>query len=626
LLLGDRYRAIKPIGQGGFGKTFLAVDEYKPSKPYCVIKQFFPQAQGTNSAEKAAELFEQEAVRLDDLGKHPQIPELLAYFTQDRQQYLVQEFIDGKNIAQELEDRGRFSETDIRALLNDLLQVLQFVHERQVIHRDIKPANIIRRANGQLVLVDFGAAKYAAGTALFKTGTNIGSPEYLPPEQGRGKAVFASDLYSLGVTCIHLLTNVSPFELFDINEDVWVWRQYLADNPVSEELSRLLDKLIENAINRRYQSVEEVLLNLNSVETGNFTSVQPAPVPPHYPQPSFPDPQPATTSLGDKSPPTPPPLSQAWRCAHTLTGHTDCVYSVAFDPQRFANSLNGELLASGGMDYLTIKLWEPSSSKLIGTLFGHSNEVWSVVFSPDGNILASGSDDKTIKLWSPSTGKLIRILIGHSESVLSVAFSPDGKILASGSIDNTIKLWETSTGKVISTLKEHSRSVVSVTFSPDGETLASGSDDKTIKLWHHATGKLINTLTGHSKSVVSVAFSPDGEILASGSDDKTIKLWHPATGKLINTLTGHSKSVYAVAFAPQRSANSPDDEILASGSDDKTIKLWHPATGKLIDTLTGHSGPVYTVAFAPQSFANSPNGRILASGSMDKTIKIWRCD
>lgn len=173
LLLKERYRAIKLIGQGGFGRTFLAVDEDKPSKPRCAIKQFFPQAQGTNNSQKAAELFEQEAVRLDDLGKHPQIPELLAYFTQDERQYLVQEFIEGQNLAEALAAEGTFKETQIRSLLSSLLPVLDFIHSHNIIHRDIKPENIIRRHDGQVVLVDFGAAKFATGTALARTGTVI---------------------------------------------------------------------------------------------------------------------------------------------------------------------------------------------------------------------------------------------------------------------------------------------------------------------------------------------------------------------------------------------------------------------------------------------------------------------
>jgi serine/threonine protein kinase len=286
LLLKDRYYAIKPLGQGGFGRTFLAVDEDKPSKPRCVIKQFFPQAQGTSNVQKAAELFQQEAKRLDDLGQHPQIPDLLAHFDQDGRQYLVQEFIEGFTLAQELAAKGAFNETQIRQLLNDLLPLLEFVHDHEVIHRDIKPDNIIRRATpspplqrgpvveGQLVLVDFGAAKVVTAAALHQTGTAIGSPEYVAPEQARGRAVFASDIYSLGVTCVHLLTRMSPFDLYDIREDVWAWRQHLK-HPISDGLGRILDKMLETATNRRYQSAAEVLRDLQPQTTPPMAAAKP---------------------------------------------------------------------------------------------------------------------------------------------------------------------------------------------------------------------------------------------------------------------------------------------------------------------------------------------------------------
>ena len=265
LVLRQRYRAIKLIGQGGFGKTFQAVDEDKPSKPYCVIKQFFPSAQGTETLEKAAELFKEEAIRLDTLGRHPQIPELYAYFTgEDKRQYLVQEYIEGQNLERELKEDGPFNEAKIRHLLGEILPILEFIHSEQVIHRDIKPENIIRRkVDNKLVLVDFGASKFVTHLNRSVTGTVIGSAEYVAPEQGNGKAVNASDLYSLGVTCLYLLTGISPFELFDVGEHEWVWRQWLVDNRVSHELGSILDKLIEFGTKRRYQSVEEVLQAMN---------------------------------------------------------------------------------------------------------------------------------------------------------------------------------------------------------------------------------------------------------------------------------------------------------------------------------------------------------------------------
>jgi serine/threonine protein kinase len=247
-----------------------------------VIKQFFPQGQGTGGLQKAAELFAEEAKRLDELGNHPQIPELLAYFIhEDQRQYLVQEYIAGQNLEQELKSQGNFNQDKIRALLLDLLPVLDFIHQRQVIHRDIKPENIIRRAqDNKLVLVDFGAAKAVTPVNRSVTGTMIGSAEYVAPEQMNGKAVNASDLYSLGVTCLYLLTGISPFDLFDGGEHKWCWRDYLVNNSVNhsinDNLANVLDKLVSQGTKKRYQSVRQVIqdLSLKSEPIKHTTKIQ----------------------------------------------------------------------------------------------------------------------------------------------------------------------------------------------------------------------------------------------------------------------------------------------------------------------------------------------------------------
>ncbi|NEQ35621.1 MAG: SUMF1/EgtB/PvdO family nonheme iron enzyme [Okeania sp. SIO3I5] len=353
LVLRERYRALKIIGQGGFGITFQAVDEDKPSKPFCVIKQFFPQVQGTKSLEKAAELFDREAERLDSLGRHLQIPELFAYFTQDNRQYLVQEFIDGQNLQQELEESGAFDESQILELLKSLLPVLEFIHSQQVIHRDIKPENIIRRKNNNqfypmgapvqasispekinpvqasispekinpvqtsispennIILVDFGAAKYATMTALAVTGTVIGSAGYAAPEQAVGKATFSSDIYSLGVTCIHLLTGVEPFDLFDVSESDWVWRDYLKSR-VSDEVGKILDKMIVAATKKRFKNVGEIL----SFIQPKYQIKPRSAVPPQISQPSIIQ----FTSQPQKQFTSPPEISQSsMPCVFSLT-------------------------------------------------------------------------------------------------------------------------------------------------------------------------------------------------------------------------------------------------------------------------------------------------------------------
>ncbi|MBD2169451.1 GUN4 domain-containing protein [Calothrix membranacea FACHB-236] len=269
LLLKDRYLLLQLIGRGGFGITFLAVDEHHPQKPKYVIKQFcFPENNG-KGFEKAVELFRQEAVRLSEL-QHTQIPELLDYFEHENQLYLVEEWIAGQTLAQELQQQGVFSETQIWELLKDLLPVLQFIHVRKVIHRDIKPENIMRRVSPagkgkDLVLIDFGVAKQITATALLHTGTTVGSPGYMAPEQMRGKALPASDLYSLGVSCIYLLTGTSPFELFDVTSDRWVWRDYVPNKgKINTRLGNILDKLLQNALPQRYKTAAEALQALNS--------------------------------------------------------------------------------------------------------------------------------------------------------------------------------------------------------------------------------------------------------------------------------------------------------------------------------------------------------------------------
>jgi formylglycine-generating enzyme required for sulfatase activity len=270
LLLGERYRAVKYISEGGFGRTFKAIDEHRLDT-ICVIKQFLPQQQGSAAIAKATELFKQEAVRLQDLGKHSHIPDLLAFFEQDKRLYLVQEFIDGEDLLKELDKKGKFSEKQIKQLLTELLPLLDFVHQKNVIHRDIKPDNIIRNQNGSLVLIDFGVSKQLSGSVLTRMGTVTGTPGYAAPEQMQGHVFPSSDLYSLAVTCIRLLTGclleekngIWVDELFDPMEMQWVWRQ--KNVSIGNDLALVLDKMLSFPVRDRYQSATEVLQALNPV-------------------------------------------------------------------------------------------------------------------------------------------------------------------------------------------------------------------------------------------------------------------------------------------------------------------------------------------------------------------------
>jgi serine/threonine protein kinase len=261
LLLHKRYRAVKRMGKSARGQTFLAVDEIKPSQPLC-IKQFFPSIPSNTNFQDIGELFCKKALQFKKLN-HPQIPQILDYFIQDDLYYLLQEFIDGQNLTEQLLDDGTFSEHQIRQLLKDVLPILKNLHNQKVIHGDIKPENIIHRGEDRRIfLVDLGADWLMNENFLANKTRVSGNPQYAAPEQVMGKTVFASDLYSLGVTCIHLLTLVDPFDLFYSRENTWVWRDFLVNNPVSHELGNILDKLMATSINQRYHSADAVMADL----------------------------------------------------------------------------------------------------------------------------------------------------------------------------------------------------------------------------------------------------------------------------------------------------------------------------------------------------------------------------
>jgi len=263
--LRDRYRATTPLGQGGFGATFLAIDELLPGQPSCVIKQLRPTATAPHVFQMARDLFEREAKTLGKIGNHPQVPRLLDYFEDNQQFYMVQEYVSGSTLQQEVKQNGPFSEEGVKQFLSELLPVLHYIHSQQVIHRDIKPANLIRRLEDKkLVLIDFGAVKnqvnQTASSASEQTALTayaIGTPGFAPPEQMAMRPVYASDIYAAGITCIYLLTAKSPKDLdYNPSTGEMLWEKHIR---VSPHFVEVLKKMLEVSVRHRYQSSNEVL-------------------------------------------------------------------------------------------------------------------------------------------------------------------------------------------------------------------------------------------------------------------------------------------------------------------------------------------------------------------------------
>lgn len=270
LLLSGRYKISKTLGAGGFGRTYLAQDTQRPGNPTCVVKKLMPARQDTRFLQVARRLFHSEAEILEILGKHHQIPELLAYFEDNHEFYLIQQYIEGHTLSEELPPvQNVQNESFVMEMLKQVLEVLEFVHQHRVIHRDLKPTNIIRCAqNNQLVLIDFGAVKLMQPPSNEQTElatVAIGTRGYAPPEQFAGHPRLCSDIYALGMIAIQAITGIPPQELHpDPETGNVMWRQTVQ---VSAELAAILDKMVCYHFSDRYQSATAVLQDLKRFST-----------------------------------------------------------------------------------------------------------------------------------------------------------------------------------------------------------------------------------------------------------------------------------------------------------------------------------------------------------------------
>ncbi|KAF3066967.1 hypothetical protein CFAM422_009023 [Trichoderma lentiforme] len=295
-----------------------------------------------------------------------------------------------------------------------------------------------------------------------------------------------------------------------------------------------------------------------------------------------------------------PAVEAGWdACLQTLEGHSDSVNSVVFSP-------DGQRLASGSSDG-TINIWDVNSGSC-QTLECY-NSVSSIIFSPDGQQLASGLSDGVIKVWDIKENSFyLQTSKSFDCQVYSVIFSMNGQRLAFGLFNGIVGVWDMKSA-FLQTFTGHKKPVLSVVFSPNNQLLASGSSDETIKVWDINSGACLQTLEGHDNSINSIIFCPNGHRLISGSSDSTIRVWDIDSGICLQTLEDGENSVNSVVF-------SPDGQLLASGSFDSTVGIWDIELGTCLRTFKGHNLSINSVVF-------SPNGQQLASGSEDSTVRIW---
>jgi WD40 repeat protein len=529
--------------------------------------------------------FHREADRLATLGQHPQIPALLDVIDNAQGKFLVQEYIPGPNLDQLIQQSSNLSgEALVQRVLYELLPVLAYIHDHSVIHRDIKPANIIVPPSPQLLaLVDFGAAKAIADPEQLKrTATVIGSAGYAAPEQALGKAVYASDIFSLGVTCLHLLTGLHPFDLYSVSDDAWVWRPYVTA-PVNPALGRVLDRMVNRRLQERYSTAQEVLADLRW----------------------------SGLALDGQDKKSPQVLTKAldapvWEQRFALSLPGVVANGLAMSP-------TGRAIATACSDG-SVRLWDCTNGELIHTFrrslgllgLGHRGAVNAVAFTTDGDAIVSGGEDSQLIRWNLDNYTGQKLLV-PSWQIASVLIAPPGDTLAVGSGDGRIFLWSLAQENA-KTLVHHQDQVTALAVDMVGNLLVSGGRDRTIRLWSLPSGRLTRTLTAPKAPITALACHPQDGRIVSGDREGHVQVWsteNPEAGLVINKA---SSPVTALAI-------SPNGQWLAIGADDGHLIL-HNLQGLGQTSQLRHAWGVRAIAFTPDS-------RMLVSTSADETIRFW---
>ena len=562
-LLKKRYQILRSLNPTGSGQIFLARDLQAFPSLVCILQQ---------SGLKDPQQFQNLVKALETIGHYPQVPALIDALEAAGRFYIVQEFVEGTNLENYLTEQGLFQPRQIRQLLAEILPILSIVHQHQIIHGDLKPTSLIypkvvaiptrpQTPHPKPMLVDFGTARLINDPTPFAA-----HPGYAAPELLSGTAGYSSDLYSLGITCLHLLTGIAPFNLIDLE------LPEIADQP----LGYILKRLVSRDLAERFGSAEAVLQEMQ--QRGMLDR-----------------------RTGLKTQAASPP----WHSYATLTrqqvGLFGAINTVAISP-------GGQLIATGSDDQ-TICLWKLDTGQLLDTLTGHSGAVKSLAFSPDGQWLASGSADGSVKLWETNTWQVAQTLKGQEQAVNAVAFHPNGQQLATGGVDTTVSLWNVQTGEVTAALTGHRLAITAIAYHPTLNQLATASLDCTVKVWDVITQGLLYTMTAHTRAVRAIAFSPNGNLLGTGGDDNQILLWNLATHQLEGRPLEHSWAVTTLTFAP-------DGHTLISGSWDKTVRLWHMPNSQLMSILKGHTDLINSVAVHPWR-------QMFASVGKDQTVRLW---
>jgi WD40 repeat protein/serine/threonine protein kinase len=610
------YRVLGLLGRGGMGVVFHAEDTQlrrpvalKVMNPSlaasAVARQRF-----VREAQAAAAVTHDHIVSIYQVGEERGLP------------FLAMPLLRGESLDDRLRKVGKLTVAEARRIGREIAEGLAAAHEHGLVHRDIKPANIFLEAgNDRVKIVDFGLARGANQDArLTQTGTIMGTPAYMAPEQARGDGVDArSDLFSLGCILYRICTGVSPFQAPDVISTLSALALVTpkAACEINLDLPQAFSDLIAELLSKnpaeRPASARVVADRIAALERVHVSAL----------------PEAGSEDQTAVLQPVRPPRGR-WVARVTVAAL---------------------LIAAGGIlaSQIIIRIRDKNGKQIAEVNLSGGDGIEATV-NIDGKdvakISSSGKDSDAGVAKSAAPVKPAPVTIkpeplpefepgaplsplalvreptplkgarswtietrGSRSMITSVAYSADGRHLATTGTDGTIRVYETDSGRLVRALVTPGAACSVVAWSPDGKTLAIGCNDKAVQLWDVASGRLLRTMREHTSYVTAVSWSPDGTMLASGSHDNTVRLWNVADGKLRDTLQLHMARVNALAW-------SPDGKTVASGSDDKTVRLWNAETGDHLLAL-GRDGAVRALAW-------SPDGTRIVSG--DDTKVLWFCD
>ena len=614
LQLGDRFQAVQRFNVAATGSTaamqgsWLGWDTQTIIQPRCLIKATQAQGQTTQAQQADLRRSRQFAVRFGSLGVQTQLSTLLAYYERDRSLYIVQSWLNGETAAQRVQQRGTFTADELIAFLHSSLVPLAQLHQQGLVHRDLNPHNVIQvPGRTDWCLTGLDVAKVVTATPQSQLGTRVGSAEYAAPEQVRGQATPASDLYSLGVVALHLLTRLSPFDLIDLTTGQWLWRS--VSSPVPDRLAAILDRLL--AVNRRdrYATVTQVQADLATL------AAPPVPLAPAIPYRITAQMPPANwlPPVALIAPPGIPgsssPLSSPSEAESVATPTPAAIHSLAWRS-------DGQGLAIGRADH-QVEWWEVAQEQVsrAQTLTGHQGVVTTIAIVPDAQTIISGSWDTTLRCWNvanPTDSP--RLLRQHTAAVTTLTVLPNGEIVVSGGRDRQLIWWHWPTGQELQVDQTHLGEITAIAVSPDRPLLASADAAGWIHLWSTQSRQRLRTLPQRSGQVTALAWAADGILISTHWDLQT--LWQQAdTGGLLHVHTNPGLPLQALC-------GTTDPGCVLTLGRDRLEQWWlHPTQHQVeVQSFVAPTGETL------QAIDYAAGTQTLAGGTIAGRVYLWPGD